>query len=105
MFIFTWLLSPRQRNIKKKSTAHNCDAGIFAIACGYTTNNNPGPEIMIRSQFINEFQVTHNDVKSLKEIPTISDYIFNRCVLFKSYVADCGECEYSHDETGDCIDK
>ena len=43
--IFTWLLSPRQRNIKKNSTAHNCEAGIFAIACGYTTNNSPGPEI------------------------------------------------------------
>lgn len=39
----TWLLKPKHSSIKKKRTAHNCPNGIFAIACGYTTNINPGP--------------------------------------------------------------
>lgn len=30
----TWLLRPRQSNIKKNKTAHICPNGIFDIACG-----------------------------------------------------------------------
>lgn len=32
--------------MKKNNTAHSWDAGILAIACGYTTNIKPGPEIL-----------------------------------------------------------